>query len=309
MRRIASLSLEPLRAVFARRLRRMNDDRLRARMDEIEQAFLEGYRAALEESEPEAVASRLARVELERQGFAAEGIGMALHLLDGLPGGRRDRFQRFVQGPGAHQTYMLHVGAGWALASPLVSRRALLARLDPALRGLALDGYGFYRAFFFQRRTVDEQRRPSWVTGALGPSFDVGIGRRLWFVDSPDVHLLARLAATFPEDRHAGVWAGLGEACAFAGRRPGAAEELRRAAGPFLPDFAQGIAFAAEARDRGCFPAPHTEEACRIVWERSAAETAELARQARPSAPLLDDWRRSLRDRFTELPAPPPSAH
>jgi hypothetical protein len=308
MRRLLPLSLEPLRAVFAYRLRRIKTERLRARMDGIGQAFVSGYRAALEESEPEAVADRLARVEPERQGFAAEGIGMGLCLLDGLPGGRRDRFQRFVQGPGAHQTYMLHTGAGWALAAPLIPRCALLARLDPALRGLALDGYGFYRAFFFWRRTVDGQRRPPWVTGASGPSFDAGIGRRLWFVDTPDANRLARLAGTFPEDRRGAVWSGLGEACAFAGSRPGAAEELLRTAGPFLPDFAQGIAFAAEARDRGSFPAPHTEEACRIVWGRSAEETAALAREVMPPEPLLEGWRRSLRDRFTELPAPPPSA-
>jgi hypothetical protein len=302
------LSLEPLRAVFARRLRRLADDRLRARMDGIGEAFLLGYRAALEEPEPEAVADRLAAVELERQGFASEGIGMGLGLLDALPGGRRDAFQRFVQGPGAHQTYMLHTGAGWALAVPFVSRRALLARLDPALRDLALDGYGFFRAFFFERRTVDEQRRPSWITGASGCSFDAGLGRRLWFSGTAEIRGLTRQAALFPEDRRGGVWSGLGEACAFAGSRPGAAEELLRAAGPFLPHFAQGIAFAAEGRDRGSFPASHTEEACRIVWGRSAAETAALARQARPAAPLLEDWRRNLRDRFTELPAPPPSA-
>jgi len=104
------------------------------------------------------------------------------------------------------------------------------------------------------------------------------------------------------------VWSGLGEACAFAGSRPGAAEELLRAAGPFVPDFAQGIAFAAEVRGHGSFPASHTEEACRIVWGRSAAETAALAREVMPPEPLLEGWRRSLRDRFTELPAPPPSA-
>src|SRR4051812_27989921 len=93
------LSLVPLRAVFARRLRRITDSRLRTRMEEIAAAFTEGYRAAVEEQAPEAIDACLAQVEPERQGFAAEGIGMGLALLDGLTPGRRDRLQRFLAEP------------------------------------------------------------------------------------------------------------------------------------------------------------------------------------------------------------------
>jgi len=302
----------PPQALFAHRLRRMTNAGLRARLEAIGAAFTAGYQAALEEREPAAIAARLDRVEPERQGFAAEGVGMGLALLDGLaPGrsGRRDRLRRYLEGPGEQQSYMLHAGAGWALAFPFLSGRALLARLDPLLGAIALDGYGFYRAYFFPRRTIDHGRLPRWISGAASRSFDVGVGRRLWFLDT-ETERLPALAAAFPEDRRADLWAGLGEACSFGGgREAGTVAALHRAAGPFLPAFAQGIAFAAEARDRGGIPAEQTELACRTVWERSAADTAAVVRDTRPGLPgtgpaAFEAWRRRIRERFTSSAAP-----
>jgi hypothetical protein len=296
------LSQVPLRGVFAQRLRRMTDSRLRTRLEEIGEAFTAGYHAALDEREPAAIEARLARVEPERQGFAAEGIGLGLALLDGLTPGRRDRLKRYLAGPGRRQAYMLHTGAGWALAVPLISGRSLLARLDPVLGMMSLDGYGFYRAFFFWRRTVAQGRRPGWISGPARRSFDVGVGRRLWFLDR-GIETVLRLAGTFPEDRRGDLWAGLGEACAVGGGRDASVmTALRRAAGPSFPAFAQGVAFAAETRDRAGIPAAHTELACQAVWERGAAATAAIVREAAAGLPredALDVWRRRIRDRFT----------
>ncbi|HEY2737487.1 MAG TPA: DUF1702 family protein [Thermoanaerobaculia bacterium] len=296
----------------------MTNAGLRVRLEGIGEAFAAGYDAALEEREPEAIAARLDRVEPERQGFAAEGIGMGLAFLDGLDGlasgrrgrrGRSDRLRRYLAGPGERQVYMLHAGAGWALGSPLLSGHALLARLDPLLSTIAVDGYGFYRAYFFPRRTLDRCLMPGWISGAAGRSFDVGVGRRLWFVDAEVERLLA-LAARFSADRRADLWTGLGEACSMAGGRGTATvATLRRAAGPFLSAFAQGIAFSAEVRDRGGNPADSTELACRAVWELSAEATAAIVRDTRSGLPgtgpdAFEAWRQRIRERFTSSAGP-----
>jgi len=303
------LSLVPLQALFARRLRRMADAGLRARLETIGAAFVAGYHASLEEREPEAIDARLNEVEPEQQGFAAEGIGMGLALLDGLSPGRRDRLQRYLAGPGGRLSYLLHAGAGWALAFPLLSGRSLLTRLDPLLSAICLDGYGFFRAWFFSRRTIGEGRLPGWISGAAGRSFDVGVGRRLWFLDADTDRILA-LAAAFPADRRADLWTGLGEACSLAGGRSAVTvETLCHTAGPFLPGFAQGIAFSAEVRDRGGIPAEATELACRAVWELSAADTAGVVRDTASGLPgsgadALEAWRQRIRDRFISSAEP-----
>jgi enediyne biosynthesis protein E3 len=304
------LTLAPLQGVFAWRLRRFGDPGLRARLREIGHAFLDGYRAALEESpDLAAVSARLSAVEPELQGFAAEGVGLGLSLLDCLAPepsrGKSGLFRRFSAGCGVRHVYMLHVGSGWALAVPGVAPQSLIGCLDPEYWEMALDGYGFYRAYFFWRRAVRRARRPSWL-GPGGASFDVGVGRRLWFLDTPGVEPMLEVIAGFPESRRGDLWTGLGEACCFAGGRPGAAAVLRERAGAFLPWLAQGVAFSAEVRERAGIQAPHAEEACRAIWDRSAAAAAEATRAARPAADGLDGdpaapvhaWRRRLRERF-----------
>lgn len=62
------------------------------------------------------LAVRLSSIEPEVRGFAFEGAAMGLALLDHLTPWRRDRFERFLSGPGDRHAYMVHVGAGWVFA-------------------------------------------------------------------------------------------------------------------------------------------------------------------------------------------------
>ena len=302
------LSISPLQAAFERRLRRYRTEPLRRRMEEIAEAFLAGYHAALEEDAPAEVARRLAAVAPEPRGFAAEGVGMGLALLDILTPWRRDRLRTFARGPGRDQAYMLHVGAGWALAWPLASPRQMLARLDPVLRWLTLDGFGFYTSFFHWKRTVVRQLYP-WRLGGRGREvFDIGVGRRLWFLDDPGIGSFLDAVAAFPLSRRGALWSGLGEACAFGGGRDESAlANLRQAAGPYLPDLAQGVAFSAEAREQGGNPAPHTELACRILCGMSAAEASAIVQDMASALPPegelpgLAVWRLGVQQRFAAL--------
>jgi hypothetical protein len=302
------LSISPIQAVFERRLRKYRTEPLRRRMEEIAEAFLAGYYAALEEDAPAEVARRLASVEPERRGFAAEGVGMGLALLDSLTPWRRDRLQTFAQGPGREQSYMLHVGAGWALAWPLASPRQMLARLDPVLRWMTLDGFGFYASFFRWRRTVVGQLYPRRLGGRGREVFDIGIGRRLWFLDDPGIGHTLDAVAAFPPARRSALWSGLGEACAFGGGRDESAlTALRQAAGPYLPDLAQGVAFSAEVRAQGGNPAPHTELACRTICGMSAKEAATIVQDTASALPPegellgLAVWRLGVQQRFGAL--------
>ena len=302
------LGISAEETTFARRRFRGDSAAVRERLEEVGRCFVLGYNAALEEDRPLPLAARLeSEVAREFQGFVYEGAGMALALLDTLLPGRRDRLARFLAGPGDAHAYIVHVGAGWILARLPLSPERLLARLhDPLLRWLALDGYGFHEGFFHWPCAVERRQVPRKVRGYARRGFDHGLGRSLWFVDGADVRLIPRTIGAFPEASRPDLWSGVGLACGYAGGRDRQdLEALRRAAGAHAPMLAQGVAFAAEARQRAGNPAEHTELAARVICGTNAAAAAAVTEETgrdlppdRDAEPAFEVWRRRIQERF-----------
>ena len=308
--RRALLGISPQETSFVRRRFRGESAAVRDRLEKVGSCFVTGYNAALEEDRPLLLAARIeAAVEHEFQGFAYEGAGMALALLDTLIPGRRDRLARFLAGPGEAHAYIIHVGAGWIMARLPVSPERLLARLDdPLLRWLALDGYGFHEGFFRWPRSVEGREVPRKLRGYARRGFDQGLGRSLWFVDGADVRLLPRTIGAFAEGRRSDLWSGVGLACGYAGGRGRAdIEALLQAAGIYAPCLAQGVSFAAKARERAGNPAAHTELACQVICGINAAQAAAASDEAglelppdRRGEPAFEVWRRRIQERFSD---------
>lgn len=267
---------------------RIEEPGARAHAAAILEAFFAGYNHALEEEHPGALDCRLETVERSHRGFAAEGAAMALAVVDALTLAGARRWRAFADGPGAAHVYMAHVGYGWAVARTPLRRPAgerTLAPLDPLLRWLAVDGYGFHAGFFDPARHVAGRALPGGLAGYARRAFDQGLGRSLWFVEGFDAQRVADRIASFETVRRADLWSGAGLACAYAGApHEGAAEALLQASGEAAAEYAQGVAFGAEARARAGNPVPHTERACRAVWGRSVKDTAALVRTAAPDS-------------------------
>lgn len=299
---------------FARRRFRCEAAAVRERLEEVGRCFVAGYNAALEEERPAPLAARLDdELGSEQRGFAYEGAGMALALLDAVIPGPGRRLSRFLAGPGHAHTYIVHVGAGWILARlPLSPERLLSSLTDPVLRWLALDGCGFHEGFFRWPRSVERREVPRKLHGYARRGFDQGLGRSLWFVEGADVRRLPRTVGAFPAERQADLWSGVGLACAYAGGRSREeVRELRQAAGPFAPQLAQGVAFAAKARERAANPAAHTELVCQEVWGLNAGAVAVIVDTARrdlpadrPEEPAFEVWRRSIQEQFSRGSTP-----
>ena len=124
---------------------------------------------------------------------------------------------------------MMHVGLGWALARLRRSVTPYLARLDPLLGWLVVDGYGFHEGYFDWPRYIERRAIPSRLNGYERRVFDQGLGRSLWFVKGADVAAVASAIDTFPSARRDDLWSGVGLACAYAGGCGRAAIESLRA--------------------------------------------------------------------------------
>jgi len=275
------LSIDSREVEFARRGFICAPPAVQARLENVGRVFLYGYSAALAHKDQDRLAKLLNHVEPEDRGFAYEGAAMALALLDAL-WLRRNAFLQFADGAGKRHIFMLHVGAGWAYARvPWLRRRIEEAfkKLDPVLRWLVIDGYGFHQGYFHFGKQMDEK---SFLR--LSPDarhvFYQGLGRSLWFVKGADAHRIATAIFAFPKLHHSDAWSGVGLACAYAGGiSPDGIVAVRRMAGIHAPALAQGAAFAAKARELAGNPARHTELACAKLCGIDAAEAAALCDQ------------------------------
>ncbi len=299
------LGLSPSEASFAVRGFRASEDEARRRLEQIGIVFLSGYHAALEESEFNPLARRLATVETDLRGFAFEGAAMGLALLDRFTPWRKDRWRTFTEHLAEPHIYMMHVGLGWALARLRRSVTSHLAQLDPLLRWLVVDGYGFHEGYFSPPRYVEKRELPARLENYERRVFDQGLGRSIWFVKGADVVSVATAINAFPSARRSDLWSGVGLACAYAGGcRRAAIESLRVAADPHLPALAQGVAFAAKTRQRAANLNLHTENVCRLICGRSAEETAAITDAAledlreEGELPAYEVWRRRIQNKF-----------
>lgn len=300
--------LSPREAEFQTRGFAAADPVRREALETAGRAFIGGYNAGLLGRDIDDITGHLAAISPGLRGFAAEGAAMGVAIGDALSL-TGARLPAYLDATGRDFTYLVHVGAGWAMARTPWRRRAILRPLDAVHRWLAFDGLGFHDAYFKHQRIAAGWRRET--NGYAARAYDQGIGRALWFVAGGDVLQAARLIGALPAARHDDQWSGLGLAMAYAGPAGDTdfAEALR-VCGPSATAFAQGVAFACEARARASHVPLGTERAARTVWHRSASDVAGFVRNVRAGLPKADTehpryeiWRRDVARAFdTGLP-------
>ncbi len=298
--------ISPDETSFIRRGFHCGDPRTQRQLERVGQTFVRGYNAALTSDDLDRLTTNLDETDLELRGFAYEGAAMALNLLDFfMPW--KGRLDAFLNGSGKNHAYMVHVGAGWTLARLPRSPERMISKMDPLLGYLAIDGYGFHEGYFHAQRSFEQRAIPRKISGYAARAFDQGLGRSLWFVTCADIERISSVIASFPESRRADLWSGVGLACAYAGATNGRAlQRLRKAAQDFLPQVAQGAAFAAKARARAGNPAQHTERACRLFCDLPAGAAAAITDSAldrpRPTTnePLYEVWRQTIQSHFAK---------
>lgn len=277
--------------------------------------FLTGYGYACEAATTEECVERLEAIPTQFRGFAYEGAGMGYAVLDGMPFGRSDNTAKFLAGKGDEHVYTAYVGIGWAMARLPKFRWPKPEKLDPLLKWLVLDGWGFHQAYFHTKQYIEGQHEatdfnwlPEHRAGYALRAIDQGIGRALWFIEGTDAHRVCDAIDAFPERRHADLYSGAGLAATYAG---GVEEqELRvlwKRAGEHQSGVAQASAFAAEARVKGNVVIPHTHLATRVFCGMTPAEAAQVTHDARVGLPAdgelpaYEVWRQRIATEFVTL--------
>ncbi|MER7007251.1 DUF1702 family protein [Dactylosporangium sp. NPDC000555] len=291
------------------------------RLEAVPQAVVCGFEWGIEcRTQPE-LESRLALIEPEQRGFAYEGATMALTVRDAMAGGRGHRARDLLRGPAVPHTFLTYIGIGFAMARlPRPLWRNVLPDLTgtpyyPTMSWLAVDGYGFDRAYFETDRWVTRQERlPAYPWRGRADYFpraaDQGIGRALWFIHGGEVTAVAAAVERFARDRRADLWSGVALAATFAGGSDAEGlRTLRRAAAGYHGDVAQGAVFAAKARAFAGFVPAHTEMATAVFTGFDVETAAKLADDVAANGfgpsevdgqPDYEAWRARVRARFSQ---------
>jgi enediyne biosynthesis protein E3 len=300
------LYIRPTEVNLLRRGFHIPRDCVRDRLEHIGETFLQGYHAALADGPLNTLAMHLDTIGAEFRGFGYEGAAMALDLLDQVTPWRQARTSRFLAGPAEPHTYMAIVGIGWSMARLSLGFTRRFSNLDPLLRWLAVDGWGFHEGYFHWPNYAGGKPHPHKLKGYAQRAFHQGLGRSIWFVGGADPEVIVDFVEGFPNSCRGDLWSGIGLACTYAGGAdPEEIRLLRCAAGSWWPYLAQGAVFAAKARSRAGNPTEYADEACRLLTGLTAIEAAALAdlmlkRGIEGAAPAYEAWRAAIRGYLSE---------
>lgn len=307
------LSISESEILFETRGFGHGSDTARIQLEGVGRAFLKGYHEALRAPCVAVLCKRLEAFDSDLHGFAIEGAAMATWLLDSLSVSRQDRWGELLECVADRHPYVVHVGVGWALARLPWTRSAperVVSALDPVLRWLVIDGYGFHEGYFHAEKWIRIPANRPKLSEYGNRVFDQGLGRSLWFVMGADVVQIAKAIAAFDSARQTDLWSGVGLACAYAGQatRP-ELEYLMVCAGVNVTHLQQGVTFGAEARMRGHIVNEFTERTCLTMCGMDALSASELTRTTRSDVetlprshdvPRYELWRTLSREFFRE---------
>lgn len=282
------------------------------RLEAVPQAVVCGFEWAIAARDLTDVKRRLRLVDEEQRGFAYEGATMAYTILDTIRG---NRTRELLSGAGEKHILLAYIGIGFAMARlprPLWKKvlPELNSRFHPTMSWLAVDGYGFDRAYFDTERWVDRQEIPATYPWQGSPEYfpravDQGIGRALWFISGGDPDKVTAAVRRFARGRQPDLWSGVGLAATFAGGcPPEGMAELRKSAEDHWTELALGSVFAVTARTHAEFVPEHTvlanEQLTGLSIEdaRALADRTEVGLAGRGPLPQYEIWRQRIRAHF-----------
>ncbi|WP_053614829.1 DUF1702 family protein [Nocardiopsis sp. NRRL B-16309] len=286
-------------------------------LEAIPQSVVCGFEWGMEAHDLHEARQRVETVDAALRGFAYEGTAMAFTVRDALPTGGSGWTRALMDGPARPHTLLAYIGIGFAMARlPRRLWKGVLPDLTdnphhPTMSWLAVDGYGFDRAYFDTARWVHRAQTPRPYPWLGAPhyfhrAFDQGVGRALWFIHGARPEAVGDAVLDFAEERRPDLWSGVGLAAAFAGGAdPEGLGRLLGAAGGLAPHAAQGAVFAAKARVLAGTVPGHTEVAMRALTGMDCARAAALAdeHEVEPGdhggVPAYEVWRAGVRAHFS----------
>ena len=209
---------------------------------------------------------------------AYESASFEIALGDLSKGNGLENWKSFYIRSASQHSFHLDIGLGWAFANRDISPIPFIDMGIPVMRSMVFDGMGYYHGLFNGRKTVKSQLVPAMIGEEDVFGFDQGLGRRLWYISKGDPEKLGSLLFSFPPERRAGLWRGVGIACGYVGgNNEYNLMRLLKLSTIFKVELETGLNYAAMSRSASNSISQDIEFAYRIIHGKSLKDVSPLA--------------------------------
>jgi hypothetical protein len=234
--------------------------------ERIKSVFLDAQIFYAEHNNMEALIEYLENIETDFRSIAYESASMAIALKDFKTGRFPGDWLFFAKGPSMPHEAQVYIGLGWAIAKLKVCFLTAVKNLDSRLYFRIADGCGYYDGSFRHRQTVISRQIPVYLPASVMPMYDQGIGRSIWYTAKADINNICAIVETFPANRHADLWRGVGIAVAYVGGcNDDDLKTLLQHAATNRVQLACGAALAAKSRIMANTMTADTDR-CSLLW-------------------------------------------
>lgn len=242
--------------------------------EKIKTIFLETQMFYARQAGMPALIQYLDGIDKEFRSVAYESASMAMALEELEAGRFPGKWLLFANGPAAVHRAQVHVGLGWAIAKLNYSFSTAVNELDPACYSRIADGCGYYDGSFRRRQSVINKVLPAYLPGSAMPAYYQGLGRSTWYSQKTEVQQVCAVIESFPAERHADLWRGVGIAVAYVG---GCADEdlktLLQYASTNAFQLARGAALAVRSRTKANTMTDDTDRCSRLWFALGVGES------------------------------------
>lgn len=240
--------------------------------------FTTGYNAALE-TDAETLAKHLAGIDYIDRSVMLEGSYAAYASMDLKQGDDWSKLQQLMaEAIATENPVAIHEGIGHALCQQRIEIDFIPHVTATFWGWMAVDGYGCHAAYFRWPDVIEKQKIPECLDEIGQKAFDQGVGRGIWLMGAADPKTINRIVCSFPYERRADMWSGIGMMIGMWGADD--STDMRRfllASKRWRPWLQLGVAFSTLARHQAGKMMDYTKDACHVICKSDDVEALEVA--------------------------------
>lgn len=244
----------------------------------IESLFMETIEICNGISSIEAITDHLDTIPPMFRSLAYESASFYLGYKDLISSDSLKNWYTFYSSADKTHEFHILIGLGWSIAKSekydILNSKWIE---NEFFRAFILDGFGYYMALYKGRKTILNKQVPEWMNSNDQKSFDLGIGRRLWYLYNDDLNKLDQVISDFEPERIPYLVGGIGSAFSYvSGFSDVDLQSVRIQLDPYWKHFVSGATYGFISRSSTEYQLNELNEFINKLYDRDVMEIEQI---------------------------------